>query len=144
MTPKGTPLLLLLSSFTILWLAAAQDRAPHGLAYENPMAFSPSAYDFFHPSAQQTNKNAPCRASGCSPLPMAAQVAEDAELKEGGISNRPSGGNRLGAGATAGIVIGLAIIVVSVVGIYHVIATRRANIHRANCVKPESGCQQSV
>ncbi|KAF7115343.1 hypothetical protein RHSIM_RhsimUnG0058600 [Rhododendron simsii] len=92
----------LLSFFTI---TRAQDRAPHGLAYENPMAFSPSAVDFFHPDPKHPGTQDPCAESNCSPLPLAATVASNVARES---KSRPEerGGNRLGAGGSAGIVFG--------------------------------------
>ncbi|KAJ7980995.1 putative Transmembrane protein [Quillaja saponaria] len=63
-----------LLSLTLLNIATAQDRAPHGLVYENPAAFPPSAYDFFHPNTQQPQIQDSCHASKCSTMPLAAQV----------------------------------------------------------------------
>ncbi|VVA90413.1 unnamed protein product [Arabis nemorensis] len=87
-------------------MALAQDRAPHGLAYETPVAFSPSAFDFFH--AQPDNPNAtldPCAESGCSPLPVAAKVqARESEIASMSIGSRSG----IGADGVVGIIFGLA------------------------------------
>ncbi|KAI4322262.1 hypothetical protein L6164_021973 [Bauhinia variegata] len=67
---------IILFSLVLLSIAAGQERAPHGLGYENPEAFTPSAYDFFHPNAQKPENKDPCAASKCSPLPLAALVED--------------------------------------------------------------------
>ncbi|KAI4368776.1 hypothetical protein MLD38_017291 [Melastoma candidum] len=132
---RAPPLMIFMSSLAILSLVAAQDRAPHGLAYENPMAFPPAAYDFFHPDGHQATRNKPCGgSSSCSPLPMAAQVAKAKESREGPDSGR----NRIGAGAVTSIVIGIATVAILAMTVYRVIATRRANAHRSDPVKTEA------
>ncbi|KAG6778261.1 hypothetical protein POTOM_018115 [Populus tomentosa] len=96
--------LFCLSSLTILFIARAQDRAPHGLVYEKPVAFSPSAVEFFHPKTQPNAEN-PCAASSsCSPFPLAAQLG-DTDQTQGKISTSPRGGKQLGAGGIAGVVL---------------------------------------
>ncbi|XP_050213123.1 uncharacterized protein LOC126664659 [Mercurialis annua] len=120
----------------VLTPSRAQERAPHGLAYENPIAFSPSAVEFFHPATQQpTNVKNPCSAhssSGCSPLPLAAQVEAMSTAQQKG------GSTRLGPGGIAGIVIGLAFAVFLAMGGFYVFVTRRANENRANSVRPDA------
>lgn len=99
------------SSLIFTNLVLAQDRAPHGLAYETPVAFSPSAFDFFH--AQPQNPDAtfdPCAESGCSPLPVAAKVqGASAKAQESEIASI-SMGTRSGieAAGVVGIIFGLA------------------------------------
>ncbi|XP_030447799.1 uncharacterized protein LOC115670628 [Syzygium oleosum] len=143
MTPMPSFLLILLTP-TFLCLARAQDRAPHGLAYENPVAFSPSAYDFFHPNTQQTTVRNPCAESSCSPLPEAAQMAEAAQAQEGKLSATHDGKSRMGAGGIVGIVFGLAFAVLLAMGVYYVVVTRRANTSKAKAIQPDAGCAQSV
>ena len=123
---------LLFFSLALLSLARAQGRAPHGLAYENPMAFSPSAFDFFHPNGQKPSTQNPCAASNCSPLPMAAQV--EASLAH----QSKASSNRVGAGGIAGIVFGFVFAVLLAMGVYYVAVTRRANLTRANSVQPDA------
>ncbi|XVF05678.1 hypothetical protein REPUB_Repub05bG0193100 [Reevesia pubescens] len=129
--------LLLLSSLTLLSIARGQGRAPHGIAYENPMAFSPSAYEFFHPKTQEPNTNNPCAASNCPPLPIAAQV-EGTKALESKVSTQQKSGHRLGAGGIAGIIFGLAFAVLLTMGVYYVLNNRRANANRANSVQPDA------
>ncbi|XP_010521767.1 PREDICTED: uncharacterized protein LOC104800607 [Tarenaya hassleriana] len=130
-----TFLLLLLSS-----LALAQDRAPHGLTYESPMAFSPSAFEFFH--AQPENPDAkldPCAESGCSPLPVAAKVqGAAAQAQESKIASMSSGSSsRISAGGVAGIIFGLAFAVFSAMGAYYVVRKRHGNANPSNSVQPD-------
>lgn len=115
-------------SLALLSLARAQGRAPHGLAYENPMAFSPSAVEFFHPNAQQAGTQNPCAGSNCSPLPMAAEVEASVEHQSRGSSTG------MGAGGVAGIVFGFVFAVLLATGVYYVVVTRRANVARTNSV----------
>ncbi|KAI3411388.1 uncharacterized protein J3R85_018109 [Psidium guajava] len=143
MTPMPSFLLILLTP-AFLCLARAQDRAPHGLAYENPVAFSPSAYDFFHPNTQQTTVKKPCAESSCSPLPEVAQVAEAAKAQEGELSTTRDGKSRMGAGGIVSIVFGLAFAVLLAMGVYYVVVTRRANASKAKAIQPDAGCAQSV
>ncbi|XP_010414526.1 PREDICTED: uncharacterized protein LOC104700686 [Camelina sativa] len=110
MTSK-TCLLFFFSSLIFTNFALAQDRAPHGLAYETPVAFSPSAFDFFH--AQPKNTDAtfdPCAESGCSPLPVAAKVqGASAKAQESEVASMSVGSKSgIGAGGVVGIIFGLA------------------------------------
>ena len=132
-----TSFLLLLSSLALLSIARGQGRAPHGIAYENPMAFSPSAYEFFHPKTQEPDTKNPCAASNCSPLPIAAQV-ESAKALESKVSTQQKSRHQLGAGGIVGIVFGLAFAVLLAMSVYYVLNTRRANANRANSVQPDA------
>ncbi|KAM6598023.1 hypothetical protein CsatA_008547 [Cannabis sativa] len=137
MTSTTTISLLLFSTsltLMLLSIANAQGRAPHGLANESPMAFSPSAYDFFHPTKQQTNPNKretqPCTESSCSPLPMAAQIEANG-AQENKMLTRHDRQSSLGAGGIVGIVFGLAFAVLLAMSVYYVVATRRDSTSRA-------------
>jgi hypothetical protein len=126
------------SSLTLVFFtgAGAQGRAPHGLVYENPVAFSPSAVEFFHPKTHEPNVKSSCAASSsCSPLPLAAQLEATDQAQESEISTSQKGGNRLRAGGIAGIVLGVAFAVLLTMGVYHVMVTRKANLNRANSVQ---------
>ena len=124
--------LLRLSSLTILLVAGAQERAPHGLVYENPVAFSPSAVEFFHPRTPEPKLENPCAApSSCSPLPLAARF-EDSDQTKGRISTSRRGGGRLGAGGVAGVILGVAFAVLLTVAVYHLMVTSKANSNRPN------------
>ncbi|XWS71817.1 hypothetical protein CRYUN_Cryun03dG0170600 [Craigia yunnanensis] len=129
--------LLILSSLALLSIARGQDRAPHGIAYVNPMAFSPSAYEFFHPKTQKPDTGNPCTASNCSPLPIAAEV-EGTKALESKVSTQQKSGHQLGAGGIAGIVFGLAFAILLAMGVYYMLNTRRANANQANSVQPDA------
>ncbi|OMO67477.1 hypothetical protein CCACVL1_20504 [Corchorus capsularis] len=132
-------ILLLLSCLSLLVsIAWGQDRAPHGIAYESPMAFSPSAYEFFHPKTQDPETKIPCASSNCSPLPIAAQVDSAKSLDSKVSTTEQKSRNRLGAGGIAGIIFGLAFAVLLAMGVYYVLNTRRANANRANSVQPDA------
>ena len=124
--------LVFFSLLTILSNARDQDRAPHGIVYENPVAFTPSAYDFFHPSTQRS-----CTTANCSPLPVAAQVVQATPGHES-REFASQKGSRVGAGAIAGIAFGLVFAVLLGMGVYHVVITRRANMSRTNSVQPDA------
>ncbi|CAL5436047.1 unnamed protein product [Camellia sinensis] len=134
MTPKACVLTLALLS--LLSITRAQDRAPHGLVYESPMAFSPSAFDFFHPNTKHKSTQDPCAASNCSPWPLAATVAST--LGHQSVSTPTSGRSGVGAGGIAGIVFGFVCVVVLAMGVYYMAVTRRANSSRTNSVQPDA------
>ncbi|KAG7572839.1 hypothetical protein ISN44_As09g011880 [Arabidopsis suecica] len=106
-----TCLIFFFSSLIFTNFALAQDRAPHGLAYETPVAFSPSAFDFFHTQPENSDPTLnPCVESGCSPLPVAAKVqGASAKAQESDIASM-SIGTRSGieANGMVGIIFGLA------------------------------------
>ncbi|XP_059660576.1 uncharacterized protein LOC132306970 [Cornus florida] len=128
--------ILVFTFLTFLSITRAQERAPHGLSYENPMAFSPSAFDFFHPNTQQPGTKTPCAASNCSPLTLAATVKSSSAHES--RSTPESSGNRMGAGGIAGIVFSFVFAVLLAMGVYYVTITRRANLsRRTNSVQPD-------
>ncbi|KAJ4903157.1 Uncharacterized protein Rs2_17108 [Raphanus sativus] len=106
MTTK-TCLVFLLSFLIITNIALAQGRAPHGLVYETPVAFSPSAFDFFH--AQPENPDVttldPCAESSCSPLPVAAKVQGASAKEQQSEIATMSIGSRSGMGAGGAVMI---------------------------------------
>ncbi|KAK4286450.1 hypothetical protein QN277_003005 [Acacia crassicarpa] len=138
MGPIGLSLLFLLS-LTLVSIATSQERAPHGLVNEGPVALSPSAYDFFHPNARKPETGGDgCSASKCSPLPEAAQV-EATQIYESKALTSLKGRKQLGAGGiAAGIVFGVAFVVLLAMGVYYVRAKRQANMNRANTVQPQA------
>lgn len=136
-SPMASVLIFTLLSF--LTITRAQDRAPHGLAYENPMAFSPSAVGFFHPDSKHPGTQDPCAESNCSPLPLAATVASSV-ARESKPQPEERGRTRLGAGGAAGIVFGFVCAVVLAIGVYYVAVTRRANLTRTrtSSIQPDA------
>ncbi|KAJ1409204.1 hypothetical protein SESBI_22929 [Sesbania bispinosa] len=138
MNPIGFSLHFLLS-LALVSIVIAQERAPHGLVYQSPEAFSPSAYDFFHPNAQKPETKDPCSSSKCSPLPVAAQV-EATQIHESKASTSDKGGKQLGAGSIAGIIFGVAFVVLLAMSVYRIRVTRKANMSRTignNSVQPD-------
>ncbi|KAL6559910.1 hypothetical protein OROGR_005027 [Orobanche gracilis] len=126
--------------------AEAQGRAPHGLAYEKPLAFSPSAYDFFHPnpaSGPVTHEN-PCVGSRCAPIPLSSfssssavvMASPDHESKFSTASSRRR--SRIGAGGIAGILFGFVLAVLTAMGVLYVVKRRRTNVTRSNFIRPGS------
>ncbi|KAF6167866.1 hypothetical protein GIB67_027644 [Kingdonia uniflora] len=123
-------------SLSLVSFGRAQGRAPHGLAYANPMAFSPAAYDFFHPnSATPKGDSSPCIQSGCAPVSLSA-VAKSSLAQENQVSTSHSNDGPVGTGVVAGVVFGFILSVLLGMGIYYVAVTRRANVSRAVSVQP--------
>ncbi|WCJ41025.1 hypothetical protein M5689_021916 [Euphorbia peplus] len=112
--------------FCILALSRAQERAPHGLAYETPVAFSPAAVDFFHPKTQNNG----------SPLPLAAHIDENG-AQQSLVSTSQKGERGLGAGGIAAIVLGFTFVVVVTMAGFYVFVQRRADGDRCNFIKPD-------
>ncbi|XP_076932877.1 uncharacterized protein LOC143598573 [Bidens hawaiensis] len=131
-------LLVFLSFLTIISLTTtkAQERAPHGLVYENPMAFSPSAYNFFHPKTNPPSIHGSCDESSCAPLPMAAMV--QSSLAEESRPRNDKSEDRVGAGAIAGVMFGFIFVVLLAMGVFYVVTNRRG------CSKGESTILPSV
>ncbi|XP_057509354.1 uncharacterized protein LOC130791990 [Actinidia eriantha] len=124
-------LIFILLSF--LSSTRAQVRAPHGIVYESPMAFSPSTFDFFHRNTKNPGSEDPCVISNCSPLPLAATVASSLAYES--RSTQEKGGGQVGAGGVAGIVLGFVCAVLLAMGVYYVVVKRRANLTRNNSVQ---------
>ncbi|KAI3868408.1 hypothetical protein MKX03_030213 [Papaver bracteatum] len=145
-----------LSSLYLLTQAQAQARAPHGLIFENPVAFSPSAYDFFHPNTHTPKAVKPCDESNCAPVSGSsafstssavvratpAHESKESTTAQGSTSSGSGNSKRLvlGAGGISGIVFGFVFAVLSGIGVYYIIVTRRTNINRSNSVQPDSAC----
>ncbi|KAL5998370.1 hypothetical protein ACLOJK_009310 [Asimina triloba] len=124
-------------SLAIAQLSESQDPRSHGLGKESPVAFSPEAFEFFHPNSSTSTIHDPCNEPDCTagPLPsvsgafadpLAAQVSERAE--PGKEANRSG----IGAGGIVGIVFGSALVVLLAMGAYYAVVTRRANVDREN------------
>ncbi|CAL5211269.1 unnamed protein product [Lathyrus oleraceus] len=124
MSPLNLSFLFLIS-LTLVSTTTSQERAPHGLVYENPIAFPPSAYLFFHPNAPTPDTKNSCITSKCSPLPMAAALVEANQKFENKASQK-----QIGAGVVGGIIFAFAFVVVLVVGVYYVKVIRQANMSR--------------
>ncbi|XP_008644772.1 uncharacterized protein [Zea mays] len=60
---------------------------PHGLSFESPLALSPAAYDFFHPSARAR------RAHGVAPVPALAPRGQE-QLRPEGVRGQKNIGER--------------------------------------------------
>ncbi|KAJ0623631.1 hypothetical protein HanIR_Chr01g0034321 [Helianthus annuus] len=113
----------------------AQDRAPHGLVYENPMAFSPSAYSFFHPKSKPPSTQGSCDESSCAPLPIAATVQSSSLAEESRPKNEKSD-NRVGAGAIAGVIFGFIMVVLLAMGVFYVVTNRRGSSRGESTILP--------
>ncbi|KAK2433943.1 proline-rich receptor kinase [Trifolium repens] len=127
MNPSNLSFIFILS-LTLLSTTSSQERAPHGLIYENPIAFPPSAYLFFHPNAKTHETKNSCVTSKCSPLPMAAKVETNQKYENKEASQK--GGKQIGAGAVGGIIIVVTFVVLLAIGVYYVKVTRQSNMNR--------------
>ncbi|XP_019447375.1 PREDICTED: uncharacterized protein LOC109350604 [Lupinus angustifolius] len=128
MNPIGFSFLTLLC----LSLVIAQERTQHGLAYENPKAFPPSAYNFFHPNATKSETKDPCAESKCSPLPLAAKVEATQIHHSNNGSTLEKSGKKLGLGVIVGIIFGVVFVVFIAMSVHNVMVTRKNNNIKAN------------
>ncbi|XP_004505992.1 uncharacterized protein [Cicer arietinum] len=129
MSPIINLSLLFLLSLTLVSITSQEERAPHGLVYENPVAFPPSAYIFFHPNAQTPKTKDSCTASKCSPLPQVEANQKYYENKASAEESQKSG-KQIGAGFVAGIIFLVTFVVLLVIGVYYVKVTRQVNMSR--------------
>ncbi|GAB4825431.1 hypothetical protein Ancab_008304 [Ancistrocladus abbreviatus] len=118
---KAISYFLLFSLLLSSYVTRGEDRAPHGLAYESPVAFSPKAYDFFHPNAHRV----PC--DDCSPYYLATQVRAS-EAQKPQVSKK----NHMGVGGVFKVMIGIVSVLLLAMGIYYVMITRKTKLNRAN------------
>lgn len=138
--------LLISSLFLLSIVTAQQSRAPHGLAFENPMSLSPSAFDFFHPPRRSppVHASAPCGDPQCAhlaALSAASKARADSEGDANTVWSAPaSAAGGIRAGSVAGIVLGVALAVLVAVGASYVVAQRRANSRKASNVIKLDAC----
>lgn len=127
-------LLVFLTFLTIISFTTtkAQDRAPHGLVYETPMAFSPSAYNFFHPKSNPPSISGSC--DSCAPLPIAATV--QSSLAEESKPRNEKSENRVGAGGIVGVLFGFVLVVLLAMGVYYVVTNRRGGSRSESTILP--------
>ncbi|KAK1411965.1 hypothetical protein QVD17_32854 [Tagetes erecta] len=130
------PLIVFLSFQTIISFTTtkAQDRAPHGLVYETPMAFSPSAYNFFHPKSNPPTTSGSCDEFSCAPLPIAATV--QSSLDEESKPRNEKSENRVGAGGIVGVLFGFVLVVLLAMGVYYVVTNRRGGSRSESTILP--------
>lgn len=121
--------------FSLPLIVKAQERAPHGLAYESPVAFSPEAYSFFHPETQKQNtttseslcdNNNTSESSGCSRFPTASSVQSNV-AHESLSPTDEEGNRRMGVGGMVGIVLGFVSSIVLAFGVYYVAIAPKRN-----------------
>lgn len=114
---------------------ATDEEHPHGLPYESPLALSPAAYDFFHPSARRDRARQATH-SGVAPalaprgpqqqLRESVAAVARADQEEGGVA--PVGTTRHGvfrAVKVAGVVACSAAVALVAVGVAYAVARRR-------------------
>ncbi|KAI5666252.1 hypothetical protein M9H77_16105 [Catharanthus roseus] len=132
-----TALLFLVTFIFFITICRAQERSPHGLAYESPLAFSPEAYEFFHPDTKGQSATGPCSVPDCSTLPVAATV----QSTPANESTAPPEGDKkkLAARSLASIPTGLVFALLVGLGVYYVVINRRNNAARAKAapLQPE-------
>ncbi|XP_049378866.1 uncharacterized protein LOC125843723 [Solanum stenotomum] len=119
--------------FCLPFIVKSQERSPHGLAYESPVAVSPEAYSFFHPETQKQNTTTSeslCddnnNASGCSRFPTASSVQSNL-AHESLPPGDEEGDKRMGAGGMVGIALGFGFAIVLAFGVYYVAIARKRN-----------------
>lgn len=129
---------ILLVITILITISRAQERSPHGIAYQSPLAISPEAYNFFHPDVQSQGARGPCASSKCSTLPVAATVQSTPAHEN--TATTEAGRNRLGGSGIATISIGVLSVVLVGIGVYQLVITRRNNAARAKAacqLKPD-------
>ncbi|KAL8146297.1 hypothetical protein AgCh_004157 [Apium graveolens] len=133
--------LFLLTVVALLSITIAQDqsRSPHGLTHSSPVAFSPSAFEFFHPENHQhpTIEN-PCAASGCPPLHLSATVQSSLAYDSRFTPDHYIHGRRITAAGIAGIIFGFVFVAILAMGIYYIMTKRQANMSKSNTVQAEA------
>ncbi|WZZ90378.1 hypothetical protein YC2023_118957 [Brassica napus] len=130
----------------LLCLSIGGSRPAHGPAYLNPYAFSPEAYDFFHPQSSLPN-NIPPRdspsSSSLSPSPSPSKTSNvEADTQGSKFSSEEHRNESIreeGRGETVGIVLGVSFAAFILMGAYFVIKKRRANITRTICFETRLG-----
>ncbi|XP_073102162.1 uncharacterized protein [Elaeis guineensis] len=129
-------LLLFSSAHAQLHPIVPQPRAPHGLVFENPMSFPPSAFEFFHP---KSSPPAEAPLPLVSSFPGATSSKARAEQVVASVWSAPPSHGGVGAGGVAAVVFGLVFVVLVAMGASYVVAKRRANISRAHTlVQPDA------
>uniref|UniRef100_A0A1J3K538 Uncharacterized protein n=1 Tax=Noccaea caerulescens TaxID=107243 RepID=A0A1J3K538_NOCCA len=127
----------------LLCVSIAGSRPVHGPAYSNPSAFSPEAYDFFHPKSSLPDNNPPRNlpsSPSLSPSPSPSASIVDAGTRGSKVSSdeHTSESNREdGRGETVGIVLGISFTSFLLMGIFFVIKKRHANITRTIVIKSD-------
>ncbi|URD77877.1 hypothetical protein MUK42_03526 [Musa troglodytarum] len=135
-----TLVLFFLSSLLLLHLGDArrhhavvrlQARSPHGLAFQEPMPFPPTAFEFFHPKLLLPPASAPMplAASSFYPAATSAKVRADEEEEEEAAGEHSSPAGR---GGVAAVALGLAFVVIAaMLASYVVVVRRRSDVRRA-------------
>ncbi|KAK3157798.1 hypothetical protein QOZ80_2AG0128160 [Eleusine coracana subsp. coracana] len=114
-----------------------EEEHPHGLPYESPLALSPAAYEFFHPSARRDRARQAAHGGAAPALaPRGQQQLRESVVKgavaradqeEGGVA--PVGTARHGGafrmGKVAGVIAGAAAVALVAVGVAYAVARRR-------------------
>ncbi|KAJ3682324.1 hypothetical protein LUZ60_014897 [Juncus effusus] len=130
----------LLFTLILLQTIAQAQNSPHGLSYETPIAFSPSAFQFFHPGVtlphqRRHNNHAPAQAPMLLEQAFGGAVTGKARADEavgtGWIGKLGPVKRRLGAGGVSGIVVGVGFFVGLVFAAVYVVVKRRDNVKRA-------------
>ncbi|KAK1260713.1 hypothetical protein QJS04_geneDACA002436 [Acorus gramineus] len=130
-------------SLSIVHARDESTRPTHGLAYQNPMAFSPAAFEFFHPDMPATkgssSSNIPCKSNDCSPsssqlstFPRMAAKAQATQVHETAWSLPGVKRGSVGVDWMVGIMCGITFIVLVAMGAYYVMIKHRENINCSN------------
>jgi hypothetical protein len=134
--------LVVIALMLLLPAGEAQERRsseahPHGLPFESPLALSPAAYEFFHPSERVSGAPALSprvgQPRGAVVVPgagaSAASVAR-ADQAEGGVApaRMARRGSAVRSGVVAGVFVGAAVVVVAALGLAYAVARRRVGV----------------
>ncbi|KAL1298616.1 hypothetical protein HN51_042937 [Arachis hypogaea] len=111
-------------------VVTAEERAPHGLVYVKPEAFSPSAYNFFHP----INNNARKKKPETKTQEESEEATQIHESKSSSSSTKEDNNvsKNIGAGGIAGILFGIVFVVLLGMSVYHFRVTRSNNLGKSN------------
>ncbi|KAJ0266629.1 Uncharacterized protein HA466_0005990 [Hirschfeldia incana] len=121
----------------LLCVSIAGSRPAHGPVYLNPTAFSPEAYDFFHPKSSLPENNPPRNSHSSPALSPSPSPSKTSNVEADTQGSKFSSGEHTnesiredGRGETVGIVLGVSFAAFLLMGVYFVIRKRRANLTR--------------
>ncbi|KAJ8512873.1 hypothetical protein OPV22_003307 [Ensete ventricosum] len=126
---SALPLSSMLLTF-VCSLLLSSATSPHGLAFENPMSFPPSAYEFFHPTVDAP-ATAPLPASSLYPGKTTARAKADAVVG-GNVFSAPPGRDGAVTGAIVAVVLGLVFVTLVAVVAAYIAIKRRNDVNKAN------------
>ncbi|XP_066386963.1 uncharacterized protein [Miscanthus floridulus] len=120
---------------------------PHGLPFESPLALSPAAYDFFHPSARTRRAH-----HGVAPAPALAPRGQQQQLKESAVRGTSAAGvakadqeegaavetHRRHNHTVTGVFVAAAAAALVAIGVAYAVVRRRVVAARGGAAAPKS------